>query len=184
MLKEEAEAVASSERVPMHIRQARARWEHDVTERTCSPRATVAYTPRCHQPRDLARHLSEASIPGYTGHLAGRDRGPIGASYWGAAYVPVASSTRGAAPPKAECSRDAARPPPWWHSATAPMTPRAQWKMQLHEHETEAARSWDELAIPTKLDRRTPHGRQRQAEARFVSTLRKDPGPGLIAVRV
>lgn len=159
-----------------HVSEARARRSHDVTGRATTPRAA---TPRANTPRTecLASHLSQASIPGYTGHVRGQNYAAA-PSCWSVHFKPSPGSIRRAATPRPESAHCAAtRPPAWWHSESAPPTPRQQRRSDFNAYNH--VDSGSAASLKTLQNRRTPYGLQRVSDAAFSSQLRGQQGSGL-----
>eukprot|EP00900_Chrysochromulina_parva_P000609 jgi/Chrpa1/10549/Chrysochromulina_OHIO_Genome00012425-RA len=159
---------------PRHVQSARTRCEHEVTVRATSSRAASPPPPPIHR-RGEAKHISEASIPGYTGHIRGAAAGLGSTSVWNEVYVPEPSSMRVAAPPQFLSVQTTFKPPTWYPTShpnqQARLTPRRQWHKEVHAYEA-LSRVPSNQQFMALSEPRTGHGVQRQKDQAWAGGLR------------
>ena len=142
---------------PANIAGAVPPWHHPDVGHQTSPRSWAAAQP-------MAAHITESSVPGWTGATPGWERRAIGSSRWSNNGVPAGTAPRSAraAPTRNhECPGDAshgeaATPPYWWHTNANSMTPYTP-------------------GLATERSRETKHGPQRVADRAFYAELRHRP---------
>lgn len=159
---------------PRHVQSARTRCEHEVTVRATSSRTAPPPPPPVHR-RGEAKHISEASIPGYTGHIRGAAAGLGSTSVWNEVYVPEPSSVRVAAPPQFLSVQTTFKPPTWYPTShpnqQARLTPRRQWHKEVHAYEA-LSRVPSNQQFMALSEPRTGHGLQRQKDQTWAGGLR------------